>query len=784
MVQMSIGKIEALHTIAVAVGAMLLASLMWGSFDRLYHEQASVSADATHLADMRRLEDSVRQLMLMSDLIYGSGVTYLIAGTESQTQLALKILKDIAKSPLSGTSQGEIKALARALQANYDRLQGASGIQLDRDVEVFSQLLDVWDQDAASAVDAINAMRDNMTLAASERSKNLEDHLSRQTTAGFSGVILYIALTIALWLWIRRLLVNPLRRLTEAADLALINDQTLKIEEQGPIEVRRLTRSTRAFAGQLEARVDERTRDLKMREKELLVEVAERQRAEQIAATAREKAEVASAAKSEFLANMSHEIRTPLNGILGGTELAARLAANNEQKALLKTVVTSGNRLLTVINGVLDFSKLEAGQLNLDKQSFNMAEVMEEVVELFAATAVEKGIEMIVDLAPDLPVALLGDRQRISQIIINLVSNALKFTAQGEVVLRIEVETLDDDRATVCIAVADTGIGIPSEQLEQIFDPFHQADGSTTRKWGGTGLGLSICRQFALLMGGTIGVVSDPGQGSEFFCRLPFELDPQQPGPLLDVDRTWPGNATLHLGFDNPTLASVMSANLQHWGWRVVDRDCDAELLVVDSESHDDFAGQYGHTLLLRRVDTTTQYAEREGLITLNRPVLPPAVYKALHIALRNPAEADDNAKAEPSQLAKRVLVVEDNKTNQLIARKMLQALGCDVSVANDGIQGVEMFQTAAYDAVLMDWHMPLMDGLEATRAIRAWEMEQARERTPIVALTANALDGDNAECFQAGMDGYLAKPVNIAALEQALIRFDDKTRAEHGPLH
>lgn len=781
---MSIGTIEALHTLAVAVGALLLAAVMWAGFDRLYSEQASVSADATYLADMRRLEDSGRQLLLMSDLIYGSGVTYLITGAESQTQLALKILNDITVGPLSRTSEDEIATLSKTLRINLDRLQEAARLDPDTEAEVFARLLDLWDDDAVLAVNALRAMSEKMTVSANARSAALKEHLAQLVTLGVSGVCFYLALTFSSWLWIRRLLVHPLRRLTEAADQALAQDQPLRIEGQGPIEVRRLTRSTRAFASQLEARVAERTRDLKMREEELLVEVAERQRAEQIAAAARKKAEQASAAKSEFLANMSHEIRTPLNGILGGTELAARLAANNEQKALLKTVVTSGNRLLTVINGALDFSKLEAGHLNLEKLSFNLAGVVEEVVELFAATAVDKGVELIVDLAPDLPAALLGDRQRIGQIITNLVSNALKFTAEGEVVLRIEVETLDDDLATICIAVADTGIGISSEHLDQVFEPFHQADSSTTRKWGGTGLGLTICRQFALLMGGTIGVVSDLGKGSEFFCRLPFELDPDQPGPLLSVDPDWPSNNTMHLAVANATLAAVMGANLQHWGWRLVDHNQPAELLVVDSECLNDFDGAYSHTLHLRRVDNNTQYPERDELITLNRPVLPSAVYEALHTAMRQPDMADTEAQTVLSQLAKRILVVEDNKTNQMIAKKMLHTLGCDVIIADDGVQGVKMFQADAYDAVLMDWHMPNMDGLEATRTIRVWESQQARPRTPIVALTANALDGDNAECLQAGMDGYLAKPVNIAALEQLLSRLNEKASVNPAPPH
>lgn len=782
--QMSIGTMEALHTLAVAVGALLLAVIMWTSFEGLYNEQASISADATHLADLRRLEDSGRQLLLMSDLIYGSGVTYLIAGAESQTQLALKILNDIALGPLSEASQKEIATLSRTLQTNRERLQEAANLDPEAEPEAFTGMLTRWDEDALVAINAIRNMGEKMTLAADARSAALEDDVEQLVRLAIAGVVSYVLLTVALWLWIRRLLVNPLRRLTEAADQALVDDEPLRIQGQGPVEVRRLTHSTRAFASQLEDRVAQRTRDLKTREEELLVEVAERQRAEQTAAAARKKAEEASAAKSEFLANMSHEIRTPLNGILGGTELAARLAANNEQKALLKTVVTSGNRLLTVINGALDFSKLEAGRLNLEKLSFNLAEVTEEVVELFAATAVEKGVEMIVDLAPDLPAALLGDRQRIGQIITNLVSNALKFTTEGEVVLRIEVETLDDDLTTICVAVADTGIGISPEHLDQIFDPFHQADSSTTRKWGGTGLGLTICRQFALLMGGTIGVVSDPGKGSEFFCRLPFELDRDQPGPLLSVDSSWPGNNTLHLAIENSTLADVMSANLRHWGWRLVDHNQPAELLVVDSECLSDFDETYSHTLHLRRVDNNTQYPEREELITLNRPVLPSSVYRALHTAIRKPDKSDNHLQTGLSQLSKHILVVEDNKTNQMIARKMLQTLGCEVSIADDGLQGVKMFQTDAYDAVLMDWHMPHMDGLEATRNIRTWETEQARPRTPIVALTANALDGDNAECLQAGMDGYLAKPVNIAALEQVLNRLNEKERAGHAPPH
>ena len=766
--QLSIGRVEALHTLVVAAGALVLAVVMAIGVDRVYREQALVGDDAKYLSDMRRLEDSGRQLLLMCDLIYGSGVTYLIAGAESQTQLALEILDDLAASPLSTTSQTEVATLYRLMQSNYERLQAAASLNVDTEVEEASRLLSSWDADAATAVDALTLMREQLDSLAGQRADALQGNLARLTTLGAVGVVAYVLLTFAMWLWIRRLLVNPLRQLTEAADRALVDDEPLHIEDEGPVEVRRLTQSTRAFAGQLEARVAERTRDLKLRENELLAEVAERQRAEQLAATARMKAEEASAAKSEFLANMSHEIRTPLNGILGGTELALRLAESDEQKALLSTVVTSGNHLLTVINDVLDFSKLDAGQLGLENQSFSLADVVSDVTRLFAASAAEKGVELVVDTAPDLPAAVIGDGQRVGQILTNLLSNALKFTAEGEVVVRVEVETLDSSRVTVCLAVADTGVGIPRDKQKQIFDPFRQADGSTTRKWGGTGLGLSICRQFALLMGGSIGVTSEPGAGSEFFCRLTFGLDAQRPGAHLVIDRDWPAPATVRVCVCNAALAEVLRANLEHWGWRVVDTG-DAELLVADRESLADEPGAYGHTLELKTVNQNAGHAERTDWITLNRPLLPAEVYAALHARLRREAPLPVDAVAETPCLAKRVLVVEDNKTNQLIARKMLQALGCEVAVANDGLAGVEIFQAEPFDVVLMDWHMPGMDGLEATRVIRAWEAEQARARTPIVALTANAMEGDDAACIQAGMDGYLAKPVNVAALERVL---------------
>jgi signal transduction histidine kinase/DNA-binding response OmpR family regulator len=538
-------------------------------------------------------------------------------------------------------------------------------------------------------------------------------------------------------------------------------------------------------------------------------EATERVHTERLASAelrmAKEVAEAASRAKSQFLANMSHEIRTPMNGVLGMAELLAETELSDKQQRLVGMIRSSGESLLSIINDILDFSKIEAGRLDLEKVDFAPLAVLEDMAELLAARAQAKGLELIVRADDDAPAWVSGDPHRLRQILLNLVGNAIKFTDCGEVVVRCLREPSSagaDGSALLRFEVSDTGIGIPPEKKERLFQAFAQADGSTTRRFGGTGLGLVIAKELAQLMGGDIGVESQPDCGSTFWFTIRV-ANPHSPSVAPPVLHNLAGRRLLVVD-DNATTRSVVEHLAQGWGMDVAsaaDGDQALELLREATDRGRPFAlalvdmamPKMSGVMLVRAFKADRALAQmpvvmltslgREDEIAtarqsgatayLGKPVRHDEMRHVIVEALFPTSVSRSDALAAPparQRLAGRVLLAEDNPVNQAVAVGMLESLGLTVDVAANGLEAIDRFAHSRYDLVLVDCQMPEVDGYAATSEIRRRE-EGTCSRVPIVALTANALEGDREICIAAGMDDYIAKPFSRDQLLSVLSR-------------
>lgn len=559
---------------------------------------------------------------------------------------------------------------------------------------------------------------------------------------------------------------------------------------------------------ELTFKLDKQIRELANSNTQLRTEIDERRATEEKLTLAVKKAEDASLAKSEFLSTMSHEIRTPLNAVIGMTGILMDTKLSGQQIDFVRTIKVGGESLLSVINDILDYSKIEAGMLELEEQAFNTLDPIEDVADLLSGKIHKKKLEFMYELGEGVPAAISSDLTRLRQVLVNLVGNAIKFTEQGEIQIRVRSLGKEDGKDVIQFEVKDTGIGIPKEKIGRLFKSFSQVDASTTRKYGGTGLGLAICKKIVEAMGGRIWVESEEGNGSSFFFTVKVRLAEVRRFEMLDAITIFKGKKVL-LVDDNQTNLDILGRQCENWGFDVTsftnpfealafcqkDRAGNSfDLCITDmqmpemdgvilskrlKEGNKDFPPM----ILLSSIDQSSIEEDKKRFdYLLNKPAKVEQLFNAMARLLgwkaREAKKKDENKEDRKAAAGIRILLAEDNPVNQKVAKHMLKKLGANADIAGNGKEAFDMACQFPYDLILMDMQMPIMGGLESTEKILAFYATNKDYQPSIIAMTANSSNEDREICFQSGMKDFISKPVKIDKLKEIIETYTQPTLA------